>query len=159
MNPPKNNMIRPEPSPDVTEAIEQALEAVLEGKIEKSELERAAVGVAQELTVTQTVTQYTGPLPHPKHLQEYENTLPGAADRILKMAEYELSHSSNMEKSILDVTKEDSKRGMNNGTGLFAALIVCAFGSLFVTDNPLVPGIFLGAATVGGITALIRGRG
>lgn len=35
---------------------------------------------------------FTGPLPHPDSFAGYENTLPGAADRILSMAEKEQNH-------------------------------------------------------------------
>ena len=40
-----------------------------------------------EVTHTQSFEVSAGPLPHPDFFQAYENTLPGAADRILAMAE------------------------------------------------------------------------
>ncbi len=45
-----------------------------------SEREREVVSVA---------SQYSGPLPHPDHFDRYDQVLPGAADRILSMAENE----------------------------------------------------------------------
>lgn len=40
--------------------------------------------------VTKRLTaSYSGPLPHPSSFQQYEDTLPGSADRILKMSENE----------------------------------------------------------------------
>jgi hypothetical protein len=44
------------------------------------------------------------------------------------------------------------------GAGLFGLLIVGAFASLFVTANPIVPGLFLGTAAIGGVVAFIKGR-
>ena len=41
--------------------------------------------------VHSTAMSYQGPLPHPKDLEQYEQTLPGAAERILSMAEKEQS--------------------------------------------------------------------
>ena len=34
-----------------------------------------------------TAAAFSGPLPHPEHFQAYQDTLSGAADRILTMAE------------------------------------------------------------------------
>lgn len=36
--------------------------------------------------------QYSGPLPHPDALERYEQIVPGAAERIISMAEKEMEH-------------------------------------------------------------------
>ena len=41
---------------------------------------------------------YQGPLPRPEDFQAYERVLPGAADRILKMAENQASHRQGLER-------------------------------------------------------------
>ncbi len=46
--------------------------------------------------------QLQGPIPPPSYLSGYEQLLPGAADRILKMAEKETEHRQAMEKKALD---------------------------------------------------------
>ena len=79
--PPKSNPGQTELSGDVTKAVELALSAALEGKVGRPELRQAADIVARV-----TVAQFSGPLPHPGHLGEYENIMPGAADRIIGMA-------------------------------------------------------------------------
>ena len=45
---------------------------------------------------------YSGPIPDASQLAKYEETLPGAADRILKMAEKQSLHRQEMEKKTLD---------------------------------------------------------
>lgn len=73
---------------------------------------------------------FTGPIPPPWTLREYEEILPGSADRILSMAEREASarHERNAERLRLSavVLAEDAartRRGMYIGAGLGLALL------------------------------------
>lgn len=134
--------------------IEDAIERVLEGKVAKRELPE----VARRITGIAVSEQFSGPMPHPKHLREYEDILPGAAERILSMAERNLEHNLSMDQNVVDAEIADRKLGMWLGAGLFALMILTAFATLFVTSNPVVPGLFLGAAAIGGVVAFIRGR-
>lgn len=134
--------------------IEEAIAETLEGKVSKRDLPV----VVQRLTKIAVSEQFSGPMPHPRHLREYEDILPGAAERILSMAEKNIDHLKQMDEDSLEAEVDDRKRGMRYGAGLFFLLIVLAFASLFVTDSEIVPGLFLGAATIGGITAFIKGR-
>lgn len=45
--------------------------------------------------------EFSGPLPHPVILERYERTLPGAADRILAMAERQSEHRRHIEERVL----------------------------------------------------------
>jgi len=47
-------------------------------------------------------TIYQGPLPQPEDFAAYERVLPGAADRILKMAENQATHRQGMERKALN---------------------------------------------------------
>ncbi|MBW7920929.1 MAG: DUF2335 domain-containing protein [Rubellimicrobium sp.] len=134
--------------------IEDAIERALEGRVARRDLP----DVARQITRIVVSEQFFGPMPHPKHLREYEDTLPGAAERILSMAERTLDHNAAMEQTAIDAEIADRKLGMLIGAGLFALMIVAAFGTLFITDNPVVPGLFLGAAAIGGVVAFIKGR-
>lgn len=53
----------------------------------KEELER--IVSTQVAVQIQQLERYSGPLPHPKHVKEYEEVCPGCFDRILAMAEAE----------------------------------------------------------------------
>jgi uncharacterized membrane protein len=135
-------------------SIELAIEKALEGKVQRRDLPV----VVKQLTNIAVGEQFVGPMPHPKHLREYEDILPGAAERIMSMAEENSAHMKKMDEDSLEAEVDDRKRGMRFGAGLFGLLIVLAFASLFVTDSEIVPGLFLGAATIGGITAFVKGR-
>ena len=72
---------------------------------EQSRAETASDGSASpdivtlvRLAVQETVTiHHTDPLPPPETLLEYEQALPGLADRIVAMAERQASHRQNIE--------------------------------------------------------------
>lgn len=62
---------------------------------------------SQQLQVSQKIHQ--GPLPAPEDLQRYEQLLPGAAERIIKMAELEQQHRHSQEVKAISsevVTRE-----------------------------------------------------
>lgn len=134
--------------------IEDAIERALEGKVAKRELP----DVARRITQIAVSEQFSGPMPHPRHLREYEDILPGAAERILLMAEQNLLHNITTHEKVVESEIADQTRGMWLGAGLFALLIVGAFASLFVTTDAWVPALFLGTAAIGGVVAFIRGR-
>lgn len=134
--------------------IEDAIERALEGKVAKRELPE----VTRRITQIAVSEQFSGPMPHPKHLREYNDILPGAAERIVSMAERNLEHNIDMDRKVIEAEVADRKLGMYLGAGLFGLLIVGAFATLFVTTNPVVPGLFLGTAAIGGVVAFIKGR-
>lgn len=72
---------------------------------------------------------YQGPLPRPFDLREYESIVPGAADRILRMAENQSEHRQFLEKAVI---RGDSRRA-------FCGLWVGGFISFSV----LVGAVFL----------------
>jgi len=53
----------------------------------------------EEKTLSLYYERYTsGPLPTPEAFQAYETVLPGAADRILGLAEFQIRHRASMQK-------------------------------------------------------------
>ncbi len=123
--------------------IEVAIEKALEGKIQKRDLPE----VTRRITQIVVSEQFSGPMPHPKHLSEYDAILPGAAERILAMAERNLEHNMEMDKTVVAAEVADRKLGMVLAGGFFTLLILGAFASLFVSDSPVVPALFLVFAT------------
>ncbi len=55
---------------------------------------------------------FSGPLPPPNHLEQYERILPGAAERILKMAEDQSLHRRNLETKVIHSGVSDAKKGL-----------------------------------------------
>lgn len=66
---------------------------------------------------------YSGPLPAPEDFAAYEKTLPGATDRILKMAELSLGSRMENEKLIISSKVTQSGRGQ-----ILGAVLVSVFG-------------------------------
>jgi uncharacterized membrane protein len=66
----------------------QSLGSSFEGTSPQGEQEHAQALVA---------FGYSGPIPSPEALERYEEVLPGAADRILSMAERQASHRQSLE--------------------------------------------------------------
>lgn len=54
------------------------------------------------LTATQTVTHYQGAVPHPDILRGIDEIVPGAAARIVKLAEDEANHRRKLEEMAMD---------------------------------------------------------
>jgi uncharacterized membrane protein len=71
----------------------------------------------QVQTVSQQVT-YVGPLPPANEFAKYESALPGAADRILLIAEKEMEHRHKNDDKIIEDSLKMSSRGQ-----IFALII------------------------------------
>lgn len=61
--------------------------------------------------ITTSGIQYSGPLPHPDILVKYNDAHPGAADRIIAMAEKQAAHRQELEKKALETNCHNSKIG------------------------------------------------
>lgn len=55
---------------------------------------------------------FSGPLPPPNHLEQYERIVPGSAERILKMAEEQSFHRRTLEAKVIHSGVSDSKKGL-----------------------------------------------
>lgn len=108
---------------------------------------------------TQSTARFSGPLPPPDILSGYEKALPGAAGRIIAMAELQAEHRRKMEQRNLDSDINKSYLGMVCGLivalcGIFAAKEIVLSGNLitgtvfgFVALGSLV-GVFMKAANI-----------
>ena len=68
-------------------------------------------------------SEFRGPIPPPSIIKGYEEVLPGSADRIIKMAEKQMSHRHNMESVMVHSESRDGLLGV-----LFAFML--GIGSL-----------------------------
>ena len=87
-------------------------------------------------------TSYRGPLPHPEILKEYEKILPGAAERILVMAESQQKHRMSMEETIIKSQTGQSKNGQKWGGCLTIFFGVLSLGFALL-DFPTLAGVIL----------------
>lgn len=89
---------------------------------------RGMSNVQQSRTVARLAIQkseiYSGPLPHPDIMEKYESILPGAADRIINMAEKQSDHRMSCEKYFLSASMRQSNLGQ------FIAAVITLSGVL-----------------------------
>ncbi len=79
---------------------------------------------------------FSGPLPHPEFFQAYEQTLPGAADRILAMAENQQKHRHSQQSTRLVLDGVLETRGQWMGF-LLAVISIIGGLTLILFDKPV----------------------
>lgn len=100
--------------------------------------------------VFQAVSQrYSGPIPPPKMLEEYEGVLSGSADRILAMAEKEQAHRHTLEDRAVSAEISKDRRGQNYA--LLCSLLII-LGSLgLIAMGREISGTLLAGGTLTGL--------
>ena len=112
--------------------------------------------MSQLSVMTRTITR-SGPLPDPDELQGYENTLSGAAERIMKMAENQQAHRIEMEKLVITSQQKQSARGQI--FGLIVGLVgVLSGGALAYAGHDVVGGTIAGTTVVSLVYVFVTGK-
>lgn len=105
--------------------------------------------------VRQTVfAQFIGPLPPPEVFAGYDKVLPGAAERILKMAEDEANHRRAQEGKLVTSTCRDGRLGLWMGfligmLGISGSCVVAIIGNavagsvMGITSIAALAGVFV----------------
>lgn len=99
---------------------------------------------------------FSGPIPPPQILEHYERILPGAAGRILGMAEKQSAHRQNMEKQIIH--SETSQGTMGMIFAFFIAITAIAAGVFLIYSGKQVAGLISLLTPVGIIVASFISR-
>ena len=100
----------------------------------------------QQLEIT------TGPIPSPQVLQQYNQVVPDAAERIIRMAEKQSDHRISLERRVVDSNIVKSYLGM------VLATIIALYGlyiakEIAVNGNPWAAGI-IAALDLGGLISV-----
>lgn len=114
------------PANDLIQLDLDQIKAVIESLPEEQKLEVLGKGTSISLS-------YSGPLPHPADLEKFERILPGAADRILGMAE--------REQALRESQSIDHFRGMRvqvHWAGVAAVGLVAVAGIAAWFGNELI---------------------
>ena len=120
--------------------------------------ESSKQNVISETTTTsfQHYTRREGPIPSPLEMAKYEEIIPGAAERILAMAERQAKHRQNLESTVVKRSVQDQRLGI-----IFAFAITIttlAVAALCVSWGHEIVGAIIGTSGVGSIiTAFIYG--
>jgi uncharacterized membrane protein len=119
--------------------------------IPKSERPKVAQ-IVGSVVFQSSIQQFSGPLPPPEHLREYEQIVPGAAERLIKMAEDQSVHRRGLENRVIDAQIRQSDRGQ--WMAVAVAMLFLA-GSIWVTlaGFPWV-GSILGGTTVASLVGI-----
>lgn len=108
--------------------------------------------------------QFTGPLPPPAVLEQYNSILPDAADRIVSMAEKEQEHRHRMQEKLIDAQIFDEKQQRNERRlgqifGLSIGVVSILAGSVTaVLASPIAGGFIGSAGVVGLVSVFVLGR-
>lgn len=91
--------------------------------------------------------KFKGPLPPPQIMAGYQEILPDAPDRIMKIFESQSAHRQEIENKVINSKIADSKRGMIFGFVLALILIIGSFILLWTGKKIEGFSILLGTAT------------
>ena len=111
--------------------------------------------------VEQVTTRFSGLVPHPDILAGYEKVCPGAAERIIKMAENQTAHRIELEKIVID---SNNKKAQNGQVFAFAITIVAIIAGSIVaiigknTASYLLGGILSGGTIVSVVGLFLYGK-
>ena len=95
--------------------------------------------------LAQVSQSYSGPIPPPQILEEFERIIPGAAERILHMAEENGKHQREMERSALNMVADTTRRGQRYGLLIgLTAFVTCIIALWLGSEGT--------AMTIGGVT-------
>ncbi len=108
---------------------------------------------------------FSGPLPHPEILRQYDELAPGLSERIVRMAEQEGEHRRELENEAVEIERvkvEYAWREVVVGQ-VFALVIalsgIIAGGIVAVKGQPAAGGLIGGLGIGGIVSAFILGRG
>ncbi|WP_446786960.1 DUF2335 domain-containing protein [Macellibacteroides fermentans] len=113
--------------------------------------------LVRALYAIESSSSFRGPLPPPEILNGYESVLPGASERILKMAEKQQEHRIDVERMIVDRQTKQSGFGQIWG-GCLAVLfgvIACILG---YTGHDWLAGIIATSTIIGLATIFVLNR-
>lgn len=113
-------------------------------------------------TSVHMVSAHKGPLPSSQEFAKYEETLPGAADTILRMAEAEQKHRHETESAVIEAEREDSRATHKENMlaywlAFFVVMTFLAAGfSLTAQGHDWVGGIMMGTGLVSVIGSFLK---
>ena len=97
-------------------------------------------------------SSFSGPLPPPEVLKRFDEVVPGSAERIIKMAEGQFAHRTELEKKVIDSDIARSKLGQILGfiiaiVGLICSVIISIYGNQ-------IAGAILGVGTLASLVGV-----
>ncbi|KAA0570153.1 DUF2335 domain-containing protein [Azospirillum sp. Sh1] len=136
----------------VPEPLENTIEQALEGMLGPEKAEEASAAVVR---ILERHERFEGPMPPPALLRQYEEIVPGAAERILAMAERQLDHQIDWERTAISAQARNAFWGLSYGFIIGIALIG---GAIFcaVAGHEQVALALVGASALGLVPAFVN---
>ena len=100
--------------------------------------------------------EFSGPLPPPAVLQGYEDIVPGAANRILEMAERQSEHRQQLEKTVVNGESRMSILGLVAGFVL-STMVIGGGIYLIASGHDFAGAALIGINLVGLATVFVYG--
>ncbi|EFP0252342.1 DUF2335 domain-containing protein [Salmonella enterica] len=96
---------------------------------------------------------FQGPVPPPAMLKEYNDVIPGLANRLVELTEKEQSHRHNIESDNVEI----SRRGQIMS---FVVVLIIIFAAILfgLNGNTVLAGILVGIDLAALVTAFIAGK-
>ena len=124
---------------------------------------------AESVQITETILRHTkGPIPSPESLAEYDKVVPGAALRIIEMAEAQAKHRREMERTQMEANVGVARyslhldsRGQMFGFGIAISGLIAAVIIVYLVPNGygVTAAAAIGGAPLAGlIYAYMHGR-
>ncbi|MFA4845959.1 MAG: DUF2335 domain-containing protein [Patescibacteria group bacterium] len=101
--------------------------------------------------------EFSGPIPPPSLFRQYDQIVPGAAERLLQMAEKQATHRIQLESLVIASDVRKSERGQNFGFCIAVFGLVCAF-ILGLVGREIVAGVIGGGTLVSLASVFVYGR-
>ncbi len=108
-------------------------------------------------TLTIEASSFSGPLPHPRILKEYNDVHEGFAERILVMAEKDADHIRKMQATALDAKKLEITMGQIFAFIIGIVALLCGT-YIAVNDHPVAGTLIGTGGVIGLVSAFILGR-
>ena len=109
-------------------------------------------GMAVGVKVEESQMLYSGPLPQPGDLEKYNTIVPGAAERILTMAERQAVHRQELEKKVVFSGTRDSLLGLI--FGFIIAIGTVGSGVYCILHGHDVSGAIVSGTGLGGLVGV-----
>lgn len=99
---------------------------------------------------------FSGPLPPPNILKDYDDLIPNGAERIFKMVENQSNHRQSLESTVVKSNSRDSLLGIISA---FAICIVTIIAGVFciISNHPIAGTILSGTGLVSIVGTFIYG--
>ncbi|MFZ0864447.1 MAG: DUF2335 domain-containing protein [Candidatus Sulfotelmatobacter sp.] len=111
----------------------------------------------QKITRQVQSFSFSGPLPPPQLLSQYNEVVPYGAERLMKMAEAQQTHRQELEKTVIHGNVGSEKRGQ--WMGLFISMVVILAGTYLAgTGKQITGGILVGVDVVALAGVFVYGK-